>query len=60
MRWIYGVSYFFVSESEMVPITDEEYNEEEIKDNVPDNEKNDHHFKDTKQCKSLKWIAIHI
>ncbi|XP_045696424.1 equatorin [Phyllostomus hastatus] len=36
-------------ESDMVPIIDEENNEEEIKDNVTDNEKNDHHFTDTKQ-----------
>ncbi|KAM5329738.1 equatorin [Glossophaga mutica] len=33
----------------MVPIIDEENNEEEIKNNVPDNEKSNHHFKDTKQ-----------
>lgn len=51
---------FFFSESDMVPIIDEENNEEEIKDNAPDNEKHDHHFQDTKQCKSLKLIAMHI
>ncbi|KAF6124142.1 equatorin [Phyllostomus discolor] len=36
-------------ESDMVPIIDEENNEEEIKDNVTNNEKNDHNFTDTKQ-----------
>ncbi|XP_036916509.1 equatorin [Sturnira hondurensis] len=36
-------------ESDMVPIIDEENNKEKIKDNAPDNEKNDHHLKDTKQ-----------
>lgn len=45
----------------MDPMNDEDYNkEEETKDNTHASEKNDHHYKDVKQCKSLKLIAVCI
>lgn len=55
---MYGVSYFF-SEVYVEPLVDEEH-KEEIKHNIPYNDKNDHHFKEEKNCKYLKLIVIHL
>lgn len=50
------------SEPEMMMPVAEEDNKEELanEDNTPANEKSGNYYKDIKQCKSLKLIAVHI
>lgn len=59
-------SSFFFSGPYITPVGEEpkteqpHTKEEEIKENIPANDKTDDYYKNTKQCKILKLIAIYI